>query len=211
MFRKAAMLIGFLALAACSSVGSDAPLFGAADTAGAPALRPGLWAAPSRGCRFSSKASVEKWPDCANGAVVAPQSLLGGRRDAAGAFTEVLPYLMAAGEPPVMQIETPPGHELGGPRYVYAGVRPLAADEAGAIIKARIWLTLCAPPAVAAAPQTRPGKLPAGVIPSKDRTYCLTRSKTALRTLVRTSETWAFQGTPDDYGLVAFWVRDEPR
>lgn len=211
MFRKALTLIGFLALGACSSVGSDAPLFGAADATGAPALRPGLWAAPARGCRFSSKASVEKWPDCANAAVVEPHRLLGGRRDANGAFTEVLPYLIAAGEPPVMQIETPPGHELEGPRFLYAGVRPLAADEAGAIVKARVWLALCAPPVVAGAPQVKPGKLPPGVVPSKDRGHCLTRNKVSLRTMVRTSEGWAFQGKTDDYGLVAFWIRDEPR
>lgn len=212
MLRKATILILALWLSACSTVGSDLPLFGVADTAGAPTLRPGLWAAPSRGCRFSSKAAVEKWPDCANGAVVGTQSILGGRRDAAGAFTEVLPFLMAGGDPAVMQIETPPGHDLHGPRFVYAGVRPLASDEAGAIVKARVWLALCAPPTMAGAPApAKPAKLPPGVVLSKDRTYCLTKAKSPLRAMVRTSEGWAFQGQPDDYGLVAFWIRDEPR
>lgn len=209
MLRNAAALMAVLWLGACSVVGSDAPLFAAADRTGAPVLRPGLWAAPAKGCRFSSKASAEKWPDCANGAVVGPQSLLGGRRDATGAFTEVLPYLLAGGDPAVMQIETPPGHDLKGPRFVYVGVRPLASDETGAIVKTRLWLALCAPPAAAGAPATPPPKLPAGVTPS--RGYCVTKSKPALRTMVRVSEGWAFRGAPDDYGLVAFWVRDEPR
>lgn len=211
MFRNAVILMAALWLGACSTVGSDTPLFVAADTAGAPVLRPGLWAAPSRGCRFSSKADAAKWPDCANGAVIGAHSLLGGRRDPNGAFTEVLPFTLASGEPPVMQIETPPGHDLRGPKFVYVGVRPLASDEEGEIVKARIWLALCAPPVVAGTPTPRLPKLPAGVIPSKDQKYCIARNKLALRSMVRTSEGWAFQGSQDDYGLVAFWIRDEPR
>lgn len=210
MLRSLSAILLALGLTACAAVTSERPLIGAADTHGAPVPRPGVWIMPSAGCRFSPRASVASWPDCANGALISPSTIIGGKRDATGAFTEALSYELAAGDPAIMEIFTPPSRDPGDPAIVYVGVRPLAADADGKITQARVWMALCGPPPIAngQAPSTKPAKLPPGLTPVKGKTYCLVKSQAALRAAVARSEAWAFRGTPDDYGLIARWVRD---
>lgn len=209
MMRSLTAILLALSLSACAAVTSERPLFAAADTRGAPVPRPGLWIMPSAGCRFSPRASAASWPDCANGALVTPSTITGGRRDATGAFTEALSYQLAAGDPAVMELFTPASRDPSDPAILYVGVRPLAADADGQITQARVWMALCAPPAIASAP---PGakvvKLPPGLTPVQGKAYCLARTQAVVRAAIARSETWAFQGKPDDYGLIARWVRD---
>ncbi|WP_304170064.1 hypothetical protein [Phenylobacterium aquaticum] len=209
MSRILTAILLALGLGACAAVSSDRPLFTAIDARDAPVARPGLWVMPSAGCRFSPRASAASWPDCANGALVTAASLIGGKRDATGAFTEALNYQLASGDPAVMQILTPASRDAGDPGIIYVGIRPLAADAEGQITQARVWMALCGPPAIVAGPPAaKPAKLSPGLTPVKGKTYCVAKTQTALRAAIARSEAWAFQGKPDDFGLIARWVRD---
>ena len=57
-----------LGLSGCNMVHSSKPMFSAADAAGGPVFRDGVWASPEPGCQFDPNTPVEAWPKCANGA-----------------------------------------------------------------------------------------------------------------------------------------------
>ena len=212
MLRIVAVVWAALSLSACAVVSSDRPLFSPLDAAGAPILKPGLWAMPVGDCRFSMRGPALKWPDCANGAYVGPSTLVGGKRDAAGAFSNALDYRLAAGDPAVLQIEAPADRDPGDPKVIYLGVRPLASDGDGRVTKARVWLALCAkPPAMDAGDRSKPTKLPVGLSAIKGPEECQARTQAAVRNAARQSEAWAFGGDGDDFGLVARWIRDGDR
>ena len=212
MLRIVAVLCAALSLSACAVVSSERPLFSAADAPGAPVLKAGLWAMPVGDCKFSLRGSALKWPECANGAYVSPSALVGGKRDASGAFSEALNYRLAAGDPAILQIEAPADREPGDPKVIYLGVRPLAADGDGRVTKARVWLALCAkPPLMDGGSLGKPAKLMPGLTAIKGREECLARTTTAVRNAARQSEAWAFSGEGEDFGLVARWIRDGDR
>ncbi|WP_310541202.1 hypothetical protein [Phenylobacterium sp.] len=211
MLRIVAVVWAALSLSACAVVSSDRPLFSPLDAAGAPILKPGLWAMPVGDCTFSMRGSALKWPDCANGAYVGPSALVGGKRDTSGAFSEALTYRMAVGDPAILQIEAPADRAPGDPKVFYLGVRPLASDGDGRVTKARLWLALCAKPPQTDAGNPRPAKLPVGLTAIKGREECLARTQTAVRNAASQSEAWAFGGDGEDFGLVARWIRDGDR
>ena len=212
MLRIVAVVWAALSLSACAVASSDQPLFSPLDAAGAPVLKPGLWVMPVGDCKFSMRGSALKWPDCANGAYVGPLTLVGGKRDASGAFSEAVNYRLAMGDPAILQIEAPADREPGDPKVIYLGVRPLAADGDGRVTKTRVWLALCArPPQLDVGTLSRPAKLPPGLIAIKGREECLARTQTAVRNAARQSEAWAFGGGGEDFGLVARWIRDGDR
>lgn len=69
--RLLVLLISSLLLGACTNmVRSEAPWFGPADSAGAPPLRDGVWAADDPNCPFDANLPLERWPACAQGRVV---------------------------------------------------------------------------------------------------------------------------------------------
>ncbi|CAN5380271.1 hypothetical protein BH10PSE5_BH10PSE5_22970 [soil metagenome] len=209
MLRIVAVFIAMLSLSGCAVVSSERPLFSIADSEGAPTLKPGLWALPAGDCKFSLRASALKWPDCANAALVTGASLFGGKRDAVGAFPKVLAYRLASGDPVILQVEASADREPGDPKVIYLGVRALASDGQGLITSARVWLALCAKPAVG--DLAKPAKLMPGLAPIKSREECLARTPGAVRNAARQSEAWAFSGDGEDFGLVARWIRDGDR
>ncbi|WP_340644192.1 hypothetical protein, partial [Phenylobacterium sp.] len=164
MLRIVAVFFAALSLSACAVVSSERPLFSPADTSGARVLKPGLWAMPVGDCKFSLRGSALKWPECANGAYVSSSALVGGKRDASGAFSDAVNYRLAAGDPGILQIEAPADREPGDPKVIYLGIRPLAADGDGRVTKARVWLALCAKPQSADGGNgARPAKLAPGL------------------------------------------------
>lgn len=212
MLRIVALFWVALSLSACAVVSSERPLFSVADGEGAPILKPGLWAAPVGDCKFSLRGSALKWPDCANAMVLTANALIGGKRDAAGAFAETLGYRMVGGDPAILQIEAPPDRGPGDPKVIYLGVRPLASDGQGLITGARVWLTLCAkPPLAEGGDLSQPARLMPGLTALKGRDECLARTPATVRNATRQSEAWAFSGDDRSFGLVARWIRDGDR
>jgi hypothetical protein len=65
-----------LGLPACNRVITPTPLFTAADAAGAPRLRDGIWLMEEavdpddEACVFNLRRSVKRWPDCADWALI---------------------------------------------------------------------------------------------------------------------------------------------
>jgi hypothetical protein len=212
MLRIVAVYLAALCLSGCAVVTSERPLFSVADGEGAPALKPGLWAVPAGDCKFSLRASALKWPDCANATLVTGTSLFGGKRDAVGAFPQVLTYRLASGDPVILQVEATANREPGDPKVIYLGVRALASDGQGLITSARVWLALCAkPPLTDGGDLSKPVKLIAGLSPIKGREECQARAPAAVRNAAREAEAWAFSGGGEDVGLVARWIRDGDR
>lgn len=193
MMRFVALAVALFCLAGCRMASSDRPVLTTADTADAPALKPGLWALIEPGCRFSTRAAPEKWPECAtplalrDGAAMDVKKGQSGRRG----------VLIAGGDPAIVQTETDEG---GRRAYVYFGLRPLAADGDGAITRARVWPAQCPP-----SPVSRSRRAP----PPSDT--CTLRGQGAVRQAVAASEGAAFAGQADDTGRVAYWIRDKDR
>jgi hypothetical protein len=160
-------------LAACNMVITKTPLFSAADEAGAPALRPGVWLFQTDpDCHVDTAKPLAEWPDCAGGAVVAAGQITGRDSSNPGKM-EVTPFTLAAGTPRIAQVlvsvdvsvhaDVSASADSGGnvtaqtssttssdaskeKAYGYAGARPTKFDEAGAITAFSFWPVQCGPP-----------------------------------------------------------------
>jgi hypothetical protein len=130
--RLLVLLLSSLLLAACTNmVRSQTPWFGAADAAGAPSLRDGVWAAAASDCRFDASRPLEQWPDCAHGRVIRGGEELGlnssGSVDEHGRLVQAdydwssEAFVLAAGDPRIHQ------SACGAPR---SGKPEKAADAA---------------------------------------------------------------------------------
>jgi hypothetical protein len=210
--RPAVAIFLTLMLGGCAVVTSDRPLFSAAERAGAPVLKPGLWAMPNADCRYDEQAQAATWPECANPSVVTAATIAGGERDASGRTSQVLAYVLARGDPPVVQVAAPPS-EPKGPKFVYAGLRPTAFDGDRRVTAARIWLALCArPPRAKDATLTPPPEtLPPGLVKRPGDPSCVAAAADPVRKAVVRSEGWIAAGGADDLSLSAHWVRDGDR
>lgn len=204
-----AILVSLMALAAsaCAVVGSEQPLFAASDARGQAPLRTGLWAMPDEDCVFDPAAKAKDWNTCANATLVGPATFseLPGKGDDEDAQT--LRYVLAGGEPRVVQVQAPAGE--ADPNYAYAGLRPLRADDAGRIVEARVWLAMCEPPPdpkrVLEEDEKRP-TLPDGLVRNGGKDPgCTAKRAAAARAAVERSEAWA---TGRDLALTARWIRD---
>jgi hypothetical protein len=127
-----------LMLGGCNMVYAEHPLFTVADAAGAPQLRPGVWATRKADCAFDSAKPAKDWPECASATIVSADSV-GGLDD------KRMGYVMAGGDPRVMQLAFTPDDDKPT-IYLFAGVRPLKSDAEGRITEARTWSVLCGPP-----------------------------------------------------------------
>lgn len=207
MFRFPLMVFLALNLSACAVVGSDQPLFSAADARGYAVLRTGLWAMPDEDCTFDPAAKAKDWNNCANATLVGPTTFseLQGKGDDEDANT--LRYVLAGGAPRVVQIQAPEGD--GDPNYAYAGLRPLRADEAGRVVEARVWLAICEPPPdpkkVLEEDEEKRPALPAGLARAEKGPGCMATSASAARAAVERSEVWA---TGREMAMTARWIRD---
>jgi hypothetical protein len=173
--RAAALLCAAALLGGCNIVVSRTPMFAQADTAGAPAFRPGLWVGEKDDCRFDEAAPADKWPDCAEPVMVAPGEIRGVGAQEQKTST---PYLLAAGDPLVLQAQTDldlsakaeasasgdgsasaaVAADASAPRpFVFLGVHPLAFDRQGRITRMEQWPVMCGPPP----PEPKAGSSPA--------------------------------------------------
>jgi hypothetical protein len=208
----AGLLLVAAALGGCSMVTSDNPLFVAADSVGAPVLRPGLWAMPNSDCAYDEASPAAGWPKCANATVVTADRLAGGERGPSGETKGSLAYRIAAGDPPSLQIAAPED-EPDGPRFIYAGLRPTAFDPKGRATAARVWLALCTKPPKMDGPKVpdpSSAPLPEGLEP-RSGGACAARTAAAARAAVKRSEGWLASGGADDFFLAAHWVREGER
>lgn len=214
MLRNLVPILAALALGGCGMVSSDRPLFGPLDARGAPVLKPGLWALVQPGCKLNLRSSPKRWPDCAQAAELHDGVAVLIRQDTKSEVEHETTYLLAAGDPAVLQVQGP--KDAGRPRapYVYFGVRPLASDLDGVIIRARVWPAYCSRPQTGGGPppKAKPPKALAGLVPGKGpNANCLARGQAPVRNAVIQSEAWAFSGERDEGGVTAYWVRDPGR
>ena len=140
MRRLMILLAAALALGGCNMVMAETPILTAADAEGAPSLRPGVWITRDPECRFNPRKRVKDWPECASPLLVGSDSLTNPMKQ-----EEAAPYVLAAGEPRILQLELRP--EPDAPRlYLFAGLQPLKFDRQGRIVEARTWAVQCGPP-----------------------------------------------------------------
>ena len=174
--RTAALFCVAALLGGCNIVVSKTPVFAQADTAGTPAFRPGLWVGEKDDCHFNEATPADKWPDCAEPVIVTPGEVRGV---GAQAQKQSTPYLLAAGDPLVLQAQADVdlsggadasasgnGHasasvsvEGSAPRpFLFLGVHPLSFDHQGRIIRMEQWPVMCGPPPPEPTPGTPPEK-----------------------------------------------------
>ena len=129
-----------LLLGGCNLVMAEFPVLTAADARGAPQFRTGLWVARDPACAVDTSKPMKDWPSCASPSIITADRIGGAK----GAGDET-PYILAGGDPQVMQIEIqldPAQPKL----YMFLGVEARQKDDAGRIIEARTWAVQCGPP-----------------------------------------------------------------
>jgi hypothetical protein len=235
MTRPALRLVALLAapwlLSACNVVMTKAPLFSAADAAGAPALRPGVWVFfKEPDCKFDDHAPFTDWPDCAGGGLVGASDIAGHKGGSPKDMLEHSPLILAAGDPRVAQLQVTvdtsvqasaeasggasasASSSVSAPEskpFAYAGIRPTKFDDQGRITAFTSWPVQCGPPP----PVDEKGNATAmgtlkplpGMEMKPGDAVCTTRSKDALRAAAKASEAWADQPRESN------WLRDGER
>jgi hypothetical protein len=215
IFRRALALAALALLGACNMVVTKDPVFSKADAAGAPGLRPGVWDGdPKADCQIDESKPFSQWPACASGFVVLDDHTIGGFSDQGGkhawATTE---YVLAAGEPRVLQLHLTPGADepLMPAMYLYAAYRPIRLDDQGRVVAGRAWFVICGPPRVQPAAGDAGGKQRlgtehpfAGLTMDSDGDNCSPDTPAALRNAARESRALT---TPKDLSG-SHWVRD---
>ena len=133
-----------LLLGGCNRVITDTPLFTASEAPDAPRLREGLWVMlPDDDCRVDTRRPAHRWPGCASPMLVRGGELLGYKReDGKPGEWERMPFVLASGEPVVMQFE---GAGDDGVTYQYFGFEGERADD-GRYAAFSMWPVLCGPP-----------------------------------------------------------------
>lgn len=206
MGKQALIALVGLLVSGCAIVTSETALFEAADSAGAPTIRPGVWTLAPADCAFDPRFPIAAWPSCANATVVTATTIGNGHEKTP---EDHVIYLVAAGDPLVVQMQAPKNHDKNDPNYVYAGLRPTERDREGRVTRARAWLGLCnKPPPLRRAAEVKPGPLQPGLKPGKAELYCEAPDQQTARAAVLGSEAWAFTGEPSELGVTARWVRD---
>jgi hypothetical protein len=115
-------------LAACSMVGSEQPLFKASERAAWP-LKPGVWALldEERKCKKPADTRYARWPECAIPVLVRADKVF-IPKGAAIDEDASLPYLLAGGDPMILQFTGPEDRAPDEPPYAYLAVRATKAD-----------------------------------------------------------------------------------
>ena len=197
-----AVLLGVL-VCACNAVTTQTALFSAADEAGAPPLRSGVWTtSPDPKCWFDEKWPITEWPDCASRLVMkGDQWLELNKTDGKWTWSSNA-VVLAAGSPRIVQMFEPGATSP----YSYAGLEPARFDDAGRITAFSAWSVACGPPpptAPAGQPQRSGTEHPLpGLVMDADNDDCTTNSKDALRAAAGASRQWG-----GDLGQL-HWVRD---
>lgn len=203
-----ALACAALALAGCNAVMTMVALFTPADAAGAAVLKPGYW----NTIYCTPAAAAARAAICANGYQLTPSEM----RQAADPTTpggpypdQVTPYVLAAGDPMVMQIAFPNTAIGQAPAtYIYVAVKPTALDASGRIIAAEVWSVLCGPSALPRpdAPRDQDGVPPATDHPFPGMTLgdigCIPADKAAVFDAAKASRALG------DGVLSLHWVAD---
>lgn len=171
--RLSVILLALLLGGCGDKVVSRAPWFSAADEAGAPALRPGLWVAPiTPDCHPDERKPPTAWPDCALAFVIRGDEMRALDREETSVNGKTITtrlswsssqLILAAGDPSISQTagcneqaqpnltvfqdpKAPPPPPPPPPyAYCYGGVRPTALDTAGRIVAFTTWPVACGP------------------------------------------------------------------
>jgi hypothetical protein len=213
MLRLIAIAVLTLSLQACAMVGSNKPLFSAPDTRDGPQLRAGLWAMPDEDCKdFDPIKPAAAWPKCANLVKVTADTIGGVEQQDDGSMKAVaLTYVLAAGDPRVLQLAAPADKKPTDPNFLYLGLRPTRLDDKGRAVEVKAWMALCEKPDSKALLQKHtPHPLP-GLTPTADGKGCLATSPGPVREAVKVSEGWLKDGENGDAIIAIHWVRDGDR
>ena len=161
--KALAVICAAALLGGCNVVVSKTPVFTAADSAGAPVFKPGLWLSEKDDCKFDETQPMAKWPECADPLAITPTQVHGVGAKAGKPSA----YLVAAGDPAVVQaqvdIDVSAGVDVsasgdatasgsasakvkGPPPYAFLGIHPLALDNQGRVIRMEQWPVMCGPP-----------------------------------------------------------------
>jgi hypothetical protein len=229
LVRLALVCCGLALLSACNIVLTKDPLFTQKDAAGAPTLKPGVWLFfKDSDCALDEHKPFNEWPDCAGGGLVTLEDIAGHKSNTPGDTLEHAPYVLAAGEPRVMQLQvdvdlsvtadatatgdatvTTKSDSTKAKPYAYAAVHPTKLDDQGRIVAFTLWPVQCGPPP----PKNAKGEdtamatlhpLP-GIQMKKGDAVCTTTSPAALHNAAKASQAWA------DQPREAHWLRDGPR
>ena len=140
--RQVLIVLAALLLTACNAVVSTKPLFSAGDARGAPALKPGLWAMiEGTDCAFDPANPPAQWPECAD------QVVFDGRLMRAPDGDKLpLAYILAKGEPRILQLEMRDQEGPAKPETLYFYLALEAEPGGGAVTRAEAWLVQCGPP-----------------------------------------------------------------
>lgn len=198
-----------LLLGGCNRVHSERPLFNAADQAGAPVLRDGLWLIQNNlgdfaddDCRVSTRKPANRWPDCADWMIVRGGEILGLDREekSPGEWVSI-PFVLAGGEPAVFQFAS---EYDGKPDFNYFGMEPLSSDAEGRVIAFRSWPALCGPPPPPTPKGAEPRYVTLDPMPGLAivENNCTAETREAVLASARASRAW------DDGRSGARWIRD---
>lgn len=207
LFRIVLATLVAAALSGCDLVVSKTPLISPADTQGAVMPREGWWVLVDDTCRFDARKPVRRWPDCVDSALVRPGATQGF--SAVQGFNverrvwESYPFLMAPGEPQLIQYED---RRDGWSVYYYYGLKPVKQDEGGRMIEALVWLALCNRSDGDAVAAVKDRKLPPGLSPDGDTNDCIAADVAAVRAAVVAGQgadsprlRWVRDVRPDDF------------
>ena len=217
-------------LGGCNVVVSQTPVFTAADSAGAPPLRDGLWISVKPDCAVDETKPLAAWPDCADSFVAKAGELRGTSEKERG--KPGTPYVIAAGDPLVLQAQ--PDIEVSGgadasasggatasasasvtatqsapPPYMFLAVHPLALDAQGRMVRIEEWPVMCGPPPPDPKPGTPPDKQsmvtlhPLPGLKIQDQ-VCTPNGKAAVLGAAKASHAYGPSQT-------SHWVRDQER
>ena len=212
MPRLLIAIAGLILLSACNAVVTEQPLFTAADEAGAPPLKPGVWLLFEQpDCKADLDLPLDEWPDCAGGGVIHPGEVIDHDQKAPKGVWEHSPFIFAAGEPRIAQLQVKEHVSSGGEdqlklTYSYAGARATRQDAQGRIVALTYWFVVCGPPP----PKDKDGNDTAmgtlkpfpGLRMKPGDATCTTDSKEVVRSAAVASE--AYKQGPLD----ARWLRD---
>jgi hypothetical protein len=172
------VVLAMLLLSACQSVVSSRPWFSPA--ADAPRLRDGVWRVNTadQPCTVDEAKPVSTWPGCAS-AIIISGSKLTFQRNAQPAQHFSLPYVVAAGDPVMLQLEDFTAQPTA--RYGYAWLAPVRRDSAGRIVETHGWIVACGP---SVASNDQPALFP-GV--TMQNGFCVVDSVEALRAAAKST------------------------
>ena len=130
--RRLACLLALALLTGCNLVITHKPMFTAADGAGAPSLRPGLWRMEigEDKCQVDESRPLSEWPSCGGGMVVGAGTVSYFDRDGDTPVFKTDPLVLAAGQPILGQVKLSLSGsiKLTGDAYAYVAVRPTKLD-----------------------------------------------------------------------------------